>query len=76
MTLWYQVQHVSPCSHNTSNKHFFLHPLPSGRGSSVFVLFLLQKKLIPWLCAIGSFIFYLIVAQLCRVEAAIARSFS
>lgn len=46
---------------------------PSGRGSSVFVLFLLQKELLPWLCAIASFIFHLMVDQLlCRVEAATA----
>lgn len=46
---------------------------PSGTGSSVFVLFLLQKELLLWLCAIAAFIFHLIVDPLlCRVEAAVA----
>lgn len=66
MTLWCQ------CS---SSLHVLITQainIPSGRRSSVFVLFLLQKKLIPWLCAIASCIFHLIVAQLCPVEAAMA----
>lgn len=66
MTLWCQC---SSCLHVLITQAI---NIPSGRGSSVFVLFLLQKKLIPWLCAIASFIFHLIMAQLCPVEAAVA----
>lgn len=38
--------------------------MPSGKGLPVFIIFLHQKKLIPWLCAISSFIFHLTVARL------------
>lgn len=46
---------------------------PFDRGSSVCVRFLLQKKLLPWLCAIASLVFHLTVSRLsCRDEAAMA----
>lgn len=50
------MQLISPCFITQAVN------IPSGRGSSVFVPFFLQKKLIPWLCAIASCIFRLIMA--------------